>query len=242
MSPSQLSQWVNASPNSATGRPRSVSDDSARLIEEKLNLPRGWMDADHEALKELRQTHEHQANGDEDGAEGLPVHSPRPVPVLGNTQAGPSDRAWADYGFPIADTVLKISVVDKDAYALRVVGDSMAPKALEGDFVVLAPSVTPRAGQDVVVCTAEGEVIVKTLAAMTPHGVTLSSVNQEFSRRVIERSAIQWIHVVAAYVPMYMASQVIATKSYVGWDRRHRDVPVAEDRRSPPGPFLSDPA
>lgn len=38
ISDSQISQWENASPNSKSGRPRSMNSDSARFIEEKTAL------------------------------------------------------------------------------------------------------------------------------------------------------------------------------------------------------------
>lgn len=47
---SQVSQWLNASLNSGTGRPRGMSDDVCREIEEKCDKPRGWMDADPEKI------------------------------------------------------------------------------------------------------------------------------------------------------------------------------------------------
>lgn len=42
--PPQISQWINASPDSKTKRPRTMSDDAARELEKRLGLPRGWMD------------------------------------------------------------------------------------------------------------------------------------------------------------------------------------------------------
>lgn len=44
--PSQVSQWLNASAHSGTGKGRGVSDDMCRYIEEKCGKPIGWMDAD----------------------------------------------------------------------------------------------------------------------------------------------------------------------------------------------------
>lgn len=44
MSVSQISQWRNASPSSRSKRPRTMNSDSARLIEERLGKPIGWMD------------------------------------------------------------------------------------------------------------------------------------------------------------------------------------------------------
>lgn len=43
----QISQWLNSSKNSKTGKPRNMSDDMARLIEQKCGKERGWLDHDH---------------------------------------------------------------------------------------------------------------------------------------------------------------------------------------------------
>ncbi|WP_313178949.1 S24 family peptidase [Stenotrophomonas sp.] len=48
-SPAQISQWVNGSKNSKTGKPRVMSGATARAIEDALGLPSGWIDTDHEA-------------------------------------------------------------------------------------------------------------------------------------------------------------------------------------------------
>ena len=42
--PAQISQWLNASPDSKTGKPRVMSREVAREIERKLGKPTGWMD------------------------------------------------------------------------------------------------------------------------------------------------------------------------------------------------------
>lgn len=47
-SESQVSQWINRSINSGTGKPRSMRSDTARWIEEATNKPRGWLDLDHD--------------------------------------------------------------------------------------------------------------------------------------------------------------------------------------------------
>lgn len=48
-SDSQVSQWLNASLNSGTGKPRGMRPDTARFIEEKCKKKRGWMDVQHSA-------------------------------------------------------------------------------------------------------------------------------------------------------------------------------------------------
>jgi hypothetical protein len=47
-SAAQLSQWVNASKDSKTGKPRVLSRQMARHIEKKMGKPDGWMDRPHE--------------------------------------------------------------------------------------------------------------------------------------------------------------------------------------------------
>lgn len=43
-SPAQISQWINASKDSKTGKPRSMDRETARRIERALGKPDGWMD------------------------------------------------------------------------------------------------------------------------------------------------------------------------------------------------------
>lgn len=46
-SESQVSQWINASINSGTGKPRHMRTSTARWIEQTCSKPAGWMDTDH---------------------------------------------------------------------------------------------------------------------------------------------------------------------------------------------------
>jgi hypothetical protein len=48
-SASQFSQWLNASQNSGTGKPRGIATASCRRIEKATNKPVGWMDKEHPA-------------------------------------------------------------------------------------------------------------------------------------------------------------------------------------------------
>lgn len=45
--PSQISQWINAAPDSRTGRPRGIRSTTCRDIERLIGKPEGWMDVDH---------------------------------------------------------------------------------------------------------------------------------------------------------------------------------------------------
>jgi hypothetical protein len=47
-SPAQISQWVNQSKDSGTGKPRAMNTATARAIEKAYPLRAGWMDTIHE--------------------------------------------------------------------------------------------------------------------------------------------------------------------------------------------------
>lgn len=49
-SQSQVSQWLNASVHSASGKPRTISSGSCREVEKALGRPEGWMDVEHQDL------------------------------------------------------------------------------------------------------------------------------------------------------------------------------------------------
>lgn len=51
-SPAQISQWINGSADSKTGKARSMKSETAREIEFALNLPHGWFDQPIESLGE----------------------------------------------------------------------------------------------------------------------------------------------------------------------------------------------
>ncbi|HSY28671.1 MAG TPA: hypothetical protein VK832_14275, partial [Burkholderiaceae bacterium] len=52
-SDSQVSQWLNASLNSGTGKPRGMRPDTARFIEQQCGKARGWMDESHSQSLEI---------------------------------------------------------------------------------------------------------------------------------------------------------------------------------------------
>lgn len=67
----------------------------------------------------------------------------RPIPIINKVAAG-YPREFTDLGYPrsIADEYLACpppGVSDPDAFAARVVGDSMEPEYVEGDVVVFSP-------------------------------------------------------------------------------------------------------
>jgi SOS-response transcriptional repressor LexA len=72
------------------------------------------------------------------------------VPLINSVTAGyPTD--FTDLGYParIADEYVRVpQVLDPDAFAARVVGDSMTPDYREGDIVVFSPARNLKHGMD----------------------------------------------------------------------------------------------
>ena len=48
VTPAAVSQWVNGSRDSKTGKPRGMSHATCRRIEKAANKPPGWMDVGHD--------------------------------------------------------------------------------------------------------------------------------------------------------------------------------------------------
>jgi phage repressor protein C with HTH and peptisase S24 domain len=74
----------------------------------------------------------------------------RLVPVINKVAAGyPSDFNDLDYPVGIADDYVRCpDVHDANAFAVRVVGDSMEPKFSEGNIVVFSPAAEVHNGDD----------------------------------------------------------------------------------------------
>lgn len=85
-------------------------------------------------------------------AAGTPVPSllPLEVPLINSVAAG-YPREFTDLGYPsrVADEYVRVpDIADPDAFAARVVGDSMSPNYLEGDIVVFSPARAVKSGSD----------------------------------------------------------------------------------------------
>lgn len=89
------------------------------------------------------------------GAEGVSAAPladllPLEVPVINSVAAG-YPAGFTDLGYParVADSYLRCpDLDDPDAFAARVVGDSMEPTYREGDIVVFSPAAVLRSGMD----------------------------------------------------------------------------------------------
>ncbi|MFN0134028.1 MAG: helix-turn-helix domain-containing protein [Phycisphaerales bacterium] len=108
------------------------------------------------------------------------------VPLINKVAAG-YPREFTDLGYParVADEYVRVPELhDADAFAARVVGDSMLPEYREGDVVVFSPSRPIRSGMD---CFVRIEPDHET----TFKRVYLEEVEAEISGRVVKREMIR---------------------------------------------------
>jgi phage repressor protein C with HTH and peptisase S24 domain len=119
----------------------------------------------------------------------------RQIPLIGFAQAGKGGY-FDDSGFPVGGAWEEIDapgVVDQNAYALEITGDSMLPVYREGDIVIVSPSTSVRKGDRVVAKTKDGEVMAKILQRQTSRTVELASFNPAHETKLCEMKDIDWI-------------------------------------------------
>lgn len=147
---SQVSQWMQGSKNSGTGKPRGMRSETARYIEERAKKPAGWLDRDH-------------AGESSNVVPGPEIRGS--VPLLSSVQAG-AFREVLDSGYSGEEGVTMIPTtvpVNRYTFALRVQGDSMEPRFTEGMLLIVEPELDAQHGDYVIVKNGGEETTFKQL-------------------------------------------------------------------------------
>ena len=123
------------------------------------------------------------------------------IPVVGTAQLG-DGGFWLELGHPVGagDGFIDVPSDDTNAYAVKVVGDSMHPRIKSGEFVICEPNRSFHAGDEVLVVTKDGRSTVKEYLFTRDNRVTLNAVNNDHGRLTLEMDEIEKIHFVAAIV------------------------------------------
>jgi len=185
------------------GRKR-IADDMVEIIETAFKLPRGWMDSIHQP---------HPQNDELEFAGSIRDGC---VPVIGEAIMGVDgsvDMIELCAGF------LQIYSADKDAYGLRVKGDSMFPRIQSGEFVVIEPNTAVHSGDEVFVRTSEGKNMIKVMTKTRDGNYVLSSINNEHKPITIDADQVEKMHFVSA---------IVKHSRYVD----HDDVPQVDGERN----------
>lgn len=131
---------------------------------------------------------------------------PAQVPVINRVAAGyPVEFTDLSYPARVADEYVSVpDVSDADAFAARVVGDSMEPQYREGDIVVFSPAADTPPGSDCFVrFERDAETTFKRVYfELGPDGaerIRLQPLNSAHPPRVVEREEVAGLYA-AVYV------------------------------------------
>jgi repressor LexA len=116
----------------------------------------------------------------------------RPVPVINKVAAGyPQQFTDLDYPASIAEEYIRCpDLADPQAFAARIVGDSMEPEFCEGDIVVFSPNTEPRDGVDCFVRFDDGETTFKRVYQDDPETVRLQPLNNAYPAALVSAQRV----------------------------------------------------
>lgn len=126
-----------------------------------------------------------------------PLAAGRAVPVINKVSAGyPTDFDDLDYPVGIADDYVRCpDLHDPNAFAVRVVGDSMEPKFHEGDIVVFSPAAEVQNGDDCFIRFAmPHETTFKRVFFESDNKVRLQPRNEKYSPAIVEGKRINGLY------------------------------------------------
>lgn len=120
------------------------------------------------------------------------------IPVVGTAQLG-DDGYFCDLEYPVGhgDGLVDWPTRDGNAYALRCKGESMKPRIRHGEYVIIEPNHPYVPGDEVLVKSVDGKVMVKQLAYIRDGMVHLDSVNESHPRVSIAQENVASIQYVA---------------------------------------------
>ena len=126
-----------------------------------------------------------------------PLAAGRQVPVINRVSAGyPRDFDDLDYPVGIADDYIRCpDLHDPNAFAVRVVGDSMEPKFKENDIVIFSPAVDVKNGDDCFVRFASPhETTFKRVFFEKDDNIRLQPRNAKYSPSIVEGKRINGLY------------------------------------------------
>jgi phage repressor protein C with HTH and peptisase S24 domain/plasmid maintenance system antidote protein VapI len=134
-----------------------------------------------------------------DPYEPIPITRWRAIPVVGRAQLGDNGN-WADMEYPVGhgDGYIDFPTKDPDAYALKCEGDSMRPRIKDGEFVVIEPNQEIQPGDEVLVKSKDGRVMVKEFMYKRTGRTHLISANDAHKPIILPDGEIEKMHFVRA--------------------------------------------
>jgi len=129
--------------------------------------------------------------------EKSPLAAGRLVPVINRVAAGyPADFDDLDYPVGVADDYVRCpDLHDPNAFAVRVVGDSMEPKFRVGDIVIFSPAAEVRNGDDCFIRFGEPHETTFKRVFFEPHKkVRLQPRNDRYPPQIVDGKRINGLY------------------------------------------------
>lgn len=212
---SQVSQLKNRSKHSKTGEPRLIGDDVARLIEEKLGMPTGWMDAKHEFIDDAWQN-----PNDPTGPKITPPKGPgfrmygeavkfaeafaaaaAATESRGVAQQVSLKAAKVDRIHPLAwEAIMSVGSKEDlpDLFTVSMQDDSMAPRVRQGAVLHFSKNETARPGDGVLVRDKAGELYFRIHRQRRPGVWEAHADNSDYQALESERDGLEILAVLTA--------------------------------------------
>jgi phage repressor protein C with HTH and peptisase S24 domain len=165
-SPAQVSQWINASKDSRTGKPRAMDRSTAREIEKKCGKPDGWMDQPVEDsgynpndFTPVRRADVAFSNG------------------LGQVVYHEDDKPPLVFR---SDFLRRLGIAPGNAVVVDAQGISNEPKIVDGSVVLVNRGDREHLDGDFFAFRYDGELLIKRLQSVDGVGVLATAENPNF--------------------------------------------------------------
>ncbi|WP_432321968.1 S24 family peptidase [Yersinia enterocolitica] len=169
-----------------TGKSTSFGEKAARRLELTYGMPGGYLDVDTPTSIGEDQEIEYVGKV-RDGF--IPVVGEAILGVDGSMDMVEFKTGW-----------LRIYSDDKEAYGLKVKGDSMHPRIQSGEYVVIEPNTHIHSGDEVFVRTLDGHNMIKVMTKTRDGSYQFSSINNEHKPITLEPNEVEKMHFVSAIV------------------------------------------
>lgn len=120
------------------------------------------------------------------------------LPIVSWASAGAA-RSYEDMATFIDDEV-RSTVKDPRCFALRLEGDSMEPRYLAGDLVIVNPHREPRNGSRVIAKLRDGEGVLFKVYSAAGNSITLTSYNPIYPAQTYKKSEFDYIYPVVELI------------------------------------------
>jgi phage repressor protein C with HTH and peptisase S24 domain len=134
----------------------------------------------------------------------------RRIYVIGKSPGGLPAILWKDGDTPVGATneYAELASSDPRAFICPVVGDSMFPRFMPGEYVLVQPSRPPEIEDTVLVRLATGETMLKRLLSRRDHHIRLGAWNDP-TITTHREDEVTWLYSVAHAVPAWMIKHIV---------------------------------